>query len=495
MTVVKITIWKFILKLISLINDKTVMSKIVCTIGPSSNTLEIMKEMINSGMDLARLNLSHGTFNEHRKTIHTLLKLGGVSVLIDLPGPKIRIGELAERALLKRGDKVHFTTEEIIGNKEELPIVYKNLPREIQKGGSLYLKDGLIGIEIISIDEDLNGFYGRVLSEGEITSHQGLNLPGATLSIRSPTESDINGIKFGINEHVDWFALSFVRDRKDVEKARKVIEQAGGDQPIISKIEHRDAVDNIDEIIEASDGIMVARGDLGIEIPPWEVPTLQKSIISKCNSAGKPVIVATQMLDSMVSNPRPTRAEASDVANAILDGADAVMLSDETAVGRYPVEAVKVMNNICYEAEQNLPKFEIDLPEKNLPIPDLIGSLASRATDAIKPAAIIVITRSGFTARMTSKHRPKTRILAVTRTSKIRRRMRLYWGVEPFDVIRTIDKDKLLFRAISDSVKMGYLNKKDTVMIISGHLSTFEIQRVKDILSLNQIATRYKRVV
>ena len=471
------------------------MSKIVCTIGPSSNTPEIMKEMINSGMDLARLNLSHGTFNEHRKTINTLRKLGGVSVLIDLPGPKIRIGEVVEHIHLKMGDKIHFTIENIIGNKEELPIIYKNLPREIQKGGNLYLKDGLIGVEIISIDDDFNGFYGKVLSEGEITSHQGLNLPGAALSIRSPTESDIKGIKFGVNEHIDWFALSFIRDRRDVESALKVIEQAGGDQPIISKIEHRDAIDNIDEIIEASDGIMVARGDLGIEIPPWEVPTLQKNIISKCNSTGKPVIVATQMLDSMVSNPRPTRAEASDVANAILDGADAVMLSDETAVGRYPVEAVKVMNSICYEAEKHLPKFEIDLPEKDLPIPDLIGSLASRATDVIKPAAIIVITRSGFTARMTSKHRPKTLILAVTRTSKIRRRMRLYWGVEPLGVIRTRDRDKLLYRAISDGVKMGFLNKKDTVVIISGHLSTFEIQRVKDILSLDQITTRYKRVV
>jgi pyruvate kinase len=463
-------------------NNKYVMSKIVCTIGPSSNTPEIMKDMINSGMDLARLNLSHGTFNEHRKTINTLKKIGEASVLIDLPGPKIRIGEVAGRVFLKTGDKIHFTTKDITGNNEELPIIYKNLPREVQKGGNLYLKDGLIGVEIISIDDDFKGFYGKVLSEGEITSHQGLNLPGATLSLRSPTKSDIDGIKFGVNEHIDWFALSFIRDRRDVENARKVIEQAGGDQPIISKIEHRDAIDNIDEIIEASDGIMVARGDLGIEIPPWEVPTLQKSIILKCNSAGKPVIVATQMLDSMVSNPRPTRAEASDVANAILDGADAVMLSDETAVGRYPIEAVKVMNNICFEAEQNLPKFEIDLPERDLPIPDLIGSLASRATDVIKPAAIIVITRSGFTARMTSKHRPKTRILAVTRTSKIRRRMRLYWGVEPLDVIRTRDRDKILFRAISNSIDMGFLDRTDTVMIISGHLSTFEIKRVKDVL-------------
>ncbi len=479
----------------NLMNNKYVMSKIVCTIGPSSNTPEIMKEMINSGMDLARLNLSHGTFNEHRRKINTLRKLGGASVLIDLPGPKIRIGEVAGPVLLKIGDKIHFTTKDITGNKEELPIIYKKLPREVQKGGSLYLKDGLIGVEITSIDDDFKGFYGRVLSEGEISSHQGLNLPGAALSIRSPTESDIEGIKFGTKEHIDWFALSFIRDRRDIENARKAIEKAEGDQPIISKIEHRDAIDNIDEIIEASDGIMVARGDLGIEIPPWEVPALQKSIISKCNSAGKPVIVATQMLESMVSNPRPTRAEASDVANAIFDGADAVMLSDETAVGRYPIEAVKVMNSICYEAEQSLPKFEIGLPERDLPIPDLIGSLASRATEVIKPAAIIVITRSGFTARMTSKHRPKTRILAVTRTSKIRRRMRLYWGVEPLDVIRTRDRDKLLFRAISNSINMGFLARNDTVMIISGHLSTFEIQRVKDILSLHQITTRYKRVV
>ena len=471
------------MKLVSLLNNQFVKSKIMCTIGPSSNSPEQMKAMIDAGMDLARLNLSHGTFNEHRNIINTLRQLGGASILVDLPGPKIRLGEVDGRVLLRVGDKVHFITDDIIGNQEELPIAYENLPREVRKGGSLYLKDGLIGVEIISIDDDFKGFYGRVLSEGEITSHQGLNLPGAALSMRSPTGSDVNGIKFGVDEDIDWFAISFIRDKLDVDNTRKVVERAGGDQPLVSKIEHRDAIDNIDEIIEASDGIMVARGDLGIEIPPWEVPILQKSIISKCNSEGKPVIVATQMLDSMVSNPRPTRAEASDVANAILDGADAVMLSDETAVGRYPIETVKVMNNICHEAEQKLPQHELVLLEKDLPIPDLIGSLVSRATNVIKPAAIIVITRSGFTARMTSKHRPKTRILAITRTTKVRRLMRLYWGVEPLDVVWTNDRGELLYKAVTNSIEKDLINRNDTIMIISGHTSTLEIRRVKDILS------------
>jgi len=469
--------------------DQFVRSKIICTIGPSSSAPETLKAMIEAGMDVARINLSHGDYKTHRRIIKTLRSLGEVSVLIDLPGPKIRIGEVEGRVMLKDGDEVHFTTNPVVGGQGELPITYEELPREIRMGGRLFLGDGLIEVEIISIDEDLRGFRGRVISGGEVTSYQGVNVPGASLSVRPPTGRDLRGIEFGVEVGADWFAISFVRDRRDVEETRRAIARVGGDQPLISKIEHRDAIGNIDEIIDTSDGIMVARGDLGVEVPPWEVPLYQKMIIAKCNEAGKPVIVATQMLGSMVDNPRPTRAEASDVANAILDGADAVMLSEETAIGRYPVEAVRVMNRISLTVEQRAPYRGSMRLEEGVPIADVIGSLASRAAEAVEPAAIIVVTRSGFSARMVSKHRPRTGILAVAKSLKVRRRMHLYWGVEPLGVPWTDDRDELLLRAVSESLRRGLVGREDVVMIVSGstleepgRTSTLEILRIEDIL-------------
>ena len=470
-----------------------VRSKIICTIGPSSSSLETMRAMIEAGMDIARINLAHGEYGVHRRVIESLRNLGGVSILLDLPGPKIRIGEVDGSVTLKPNDEVHFTTRRVVGNRRELPITYGNLPREVHVGGSVFLKDGVIEVMVTTIDDDLQGFHGRIVSGGEVVSKSGVNAPGAALSIRPPTDVDLRGVEFGVEVDCDWFAMSFIRDQRDVESTRQAIERAGGEQPLISKIEHRDAIENIDEIIDASDGIMVARGDLGIEVPSWEVPIHQKRIISKCNEEGKPVIVATQMLESMMSNPRPTRAEASDVANAILDGADAVMLSEETAIGRYPIEAVRVMNRISLTAEQRAPRHEAEWLEEGIPIADVIGNLASLATETVKPAAIMVVTRSGFSARMISKHRPKTRILAVARSPKVSRRMRLYWGVEPLDVAWTYDRDELLIRAVSKSLEKGLVGREDVVVIVSGstleapgRTSTLEILRVEDILHHSQ---------
>ena len=466
-----------------------VWSKIICTMGPASQTPDALKAMIDAGMDVARINLSHGRYETHREVVEILRNLGGVSILIDFPGPKIRVGEIDGRIMLRPGEEVHFTTRLVVGDRRELPLTYGDLPREVHVGGSIFLNDGLIEVEVTSVDDDLQGFQGRVLSGGEVVSHKGVNAPRAALSMRPPTEKDLRGIEFGVEVGGDWFAMSFIRNRRDVENTRRAVERAGGDQPLISKIEHRDAIDNIDEIIDASDGVMVARGDLGIEVPSWEVPLLQKQIIAKCNEAGKPVIVATQMLESMVANPRPTRAEASDVANAILDGADAVMLSEETAVGLYPIEAVKVMNRISLTVEQQAPRHEAEQPGKGVPIPDVIGGLVSRATEAVRPSAIIVVTRSGFSARMVSKHRPKTRILAVAKSPKVSRRMHLYWGVEPLDVSWTDDRDELLIRAVERSLEEGFVGGKDVVMIVSGstleapgRTSTLEILRIRDIL-------------
>jgi pyruvate kinase len=465
-----------------------VRAKIVCTIGPASEQPEMLRAMADAGMDVARINLSHGDSETHRRIFEALNDVEGVSTLIDLPGPKIRIGTVDGSVVLSPGDEVHFTTQPMVENSGVLSISYRNLPREVKVGGSLYISDGLIEVKVTSIDDDLEGFRGRVVSGGEVVSHKGVNVPGADLSVSPPTEEDLRGIEFGV-EVCDWFAISFIRNRQDVEKTRQAIERAGGDQPIISKVEHRDAIENIDDIIDASDGVMVARGDLGIEVPPWEVPILQKRIITKCNQAGKPVIVATQMLESMLVNPRPTRAEASDVANAILDGADAVMLSEETAVGLFPIESVKVMNSISQTVEKKAPHVEDESTGVEGSIADVIGNLASRAAATVDPAAIIVVTRSGFSTRMVSKHRPRTRILAVARSPKVSRRTRLYWGVEPLDVIWTEDRDELLIRAVTRSLEKGFVGESDVVMIVSGssleapgRTSTLEILKVEDIL-------------
>lgn len=464
-----------------------VKAKIVCTIGPASMRPEALAAMTKAGMDVARLNLSHGDFEAHRRVAEDLRDIGGVAILVDLPGPKIRIGRVDGSVRLVPGGRVHFTTRDVLGNRDELSVSHPGLPLEVSVGGSIYINDGLIEIRVLSIDEKLEGFMGRVVSGGEVTSFKGVNAPGARLSMRPPTEADLEGIAFGV-EFCDWFAASFVRERGDIEGVKKAVEEAGGDQPVISKIEHREAVENIDEIVEASDGVMVARGDLGIEIPAWEVPLIQKRIIGRCNEAGKPVIVATQMLESMVVNPRPTRAEASDVANAILDGADAVMLSAETAMGLFPVEAVKVMNKITQTVEEKAPRLQ---PERMVEgsVPDVIGQLASLAAWAVKPAAIIVVTRSGFSARMVSKHRPRTPILSVARSPEVNRRARLYWGVEPLEVEWTENRDELLVRAVKGSVEAGYLARGDSVMIVSGSTleapggtSALEILSVEDIL-------------
>jgi len=464
-----------------------VKAKIVCTIGPASMRPEVLAAMTEAGMDVARLNLSHGDFEAHRKVAEAISDIRSVAILVDLPGPKIRIGRVEGSIRLVPGDRVHFTTQDVLGNSDELSVSHPELPLEVSVGGSIYINDGLIEMRVASIDEGLEGFTGQVVSGGEITSFKGVNAPGARLSMRPPTEGDLKGIGFGV-EFCDWFAASFVRERGDVEGVKKAIEEAGGDQPVISKIEHLEAVENIDEIVEASDGVMVARGDLGIEVPSWEVPLIQKRIIGRCNEAGKPVIVATQMLESMVVNPRPTRAEANDVANAILDGADAVMLSGETAVGLFPLEAVNVMNKITQTVEEKAPRVHADHPVEGS-VPDVIGQLASRAARAVRPAAIIVVTRSGFSARMVSKHRPRTPILSVARSPEVNRRARLYWGVEPLDVEWADDRDELLVRAVRRSVEAGYLARGDSVMIVSGstleapgRTSALEILSVEDIL-------------
>lgn len=481
-------IYSTILILISLAFPSFIRSKIVCTIGPASNTPETLDKMIDAGMDVARINMSHGSPEEHRPVIVHLRDVGNCGILVDLPGPKIRLGEVAEPIMVEDGQMLHFTTGNIVGGENELPIMYDRLPSEVHVGGHLFINDGIIDVEITGIDQDLRGFSAKVVSGGEISSRKGINAPGAKLTLAPLTEKDLVGISFGVEMECDWFAASFIKSRDDVELVRDAINENGGDQPIISKIEHGEAVYNIEEIIEASDGVMVARGDLGIEIPPWDVPLLQKKIIRACNLAGKPVIVATQMLESMIQNPRPTRAEASDVANALLDGADAVMLSGETAVGKYPVESVRAMNNIGWVVQEQISTRD-QSEMRGLPLSDIIGDLASRAVYAVEPAAIIVVTRSGFSALMVSKHRPKTSILSITKDIRVGRRMHMYWGVRPIDVKWTDDRDELIIRAVNRSLEQGYISRSDVIEVVSGSTliapgltTTLEILKVDDIL-------------
>jgi pyruvate kinase len=461
-------------------------SKIICTIGPSSSSPETLDKMIEAGMDVARINMSHGSTAEHRPVIEHIRETGECGVLVDLPGPKIRLGELPEPITVEEGQVLRFKTD--ASEKGALPVSYAKLPSEIHVGGHLFINDGIIDVEITEIDSDLKGFTANVVSGGEINSRKGINAPGARLSLKPPTDKDLLGIRFGVEIDCDWFAASFIRSKSDVEAVRSAIMEYGGDQPIISKIEHGEAINNISEIIESSDGIMVARGDLGVEIPPWDVPLLQKKIISACNLKGKPVIVATQMLESMIHTPRPTRAEASDVANALLDGADVVMLSGETAVGKYPVETVRAMNSIGWVVQEQITKHD-QTGLKGLPLTDVIGDLASRAVDAVEPSAILVVTRSGVSALMVSKHRPKTSILTVARDPRISRRMHMYWGVRPIDVPWTDDRDELIIRAVEKSLELRYISGNDVIEVVSGSTliapgltTTLEILRVDDIL-------------
>ncbi len=412
-------------------------TKIVCTIGPSSESLENTKKLIKAGMNVARLNFSHGDFEEHGNRIKNIrqanAELGtSVAVLLDTKGPEIRLGKLKEEPIeLNQGETITLTTEEILGDRNRVPITYNNLPNDVTVGSTILIDDGLIGLTV----EEVKGteIVCRIVNSGPIKSKKGVNVPGVKISLPGITEKDANDIVFGIEQGVDFIAASFVRKASDVLEIRELLERHNaGHIQIISKIENQEGVDNLDEILEVSDGLMVARGDLGVEIPAEEVPLVQKNMIKKGNRVGKPVITATQMLDSMQRNPRPTRAEASDVANAIFDGTDAIMLSGETAAGRYPTESVQTMARIAERAEAALEYREIFTKQANAQqtsVTEAISQAVANSALDLGAKAIITSTKSGFTARMVSKYKPKAPIIAVTTDEKVLRRLSLIWGV------------------------------------------------------------------
>ncbi len=453
-------------------------TKIVCTLGPASKSLGTISAMIRAGMNVARLNFSHGDHEQHKQTLHTLQRAARkwgepVTVMLDLQGPKIRIGELKRPVIeLRSGANVTITTREITGDEDTLSTTYKEFSKDVKKGDRVLLDDGKIELKVTSVRG--KNVELKVVIGGPLSPHKGINLPGVKVSAPSLTEKDKQDLQFAFEHDVDYVALSFVRRAHDIAALRDAIIESGprGRKiPIIAKIEKGEAIANIDAILKEADAVMVARGDLGVELHTEDVPLLQKMIVRKCNEAGKPVIIATQMLESMIESPTPTRAEASDVANAVLDGADAVMLSAETSVGKFPVQTIEVMERIIRKTEDQLlipRRFDPDaLPSTH--IYDPLSKSACVLAENLGATTIVALTHSGATAIQVAKFRPPGRIIAVTDREKIMRRLNLVWGVRGL-IVEDLKKDTdQTFRKIRKQLlDQGYVTTGETLVMLAG---------------------------
>jgi len=451
-------------------------TKILCTLGPSAQTADRIKNLMFAGMDGVRLNFSHGSYAFFEGVFDEIHKActdekTPLAILIDLQGPKIRIGELVKpEIVLLENDTIEITIEDIAGNEKIISTSYKSLPQDAELGDLILIDDGLLKLKVI--EKKTNSIICSIQTGGILKPKKGMNLPGMKLSTDSFTEKDRNDISFALKHRIDFIALSFVRSASDVVKLREWLKSENAVRPIIAKIEKKEAIENFDEILEVSDGIMIARGDLGVELPAQDVPVLQKEIIKKCNSAGKLVITATQMLESMIYNPIPTRAEASDVANAVWDGTDVVMLSGETSVGKYPVETVKMMNDIIRNAEEritNYHEYVFEIPKKiedNLF--DSVGRAIKNISDQIKAKAIVTFTIEGRTARNLSKFRPKAKIISFTNKFETMNNLCLYWGVTSV-FFEEIDKEHMAIEEAKKRIKdSGHLNTGDLVIFTAG---------------------------
>lgn len=447
-------------------------TKIIATIGPASRGREILSRLIHAGIDVARLNFSHGTHEQYLDDINAIRELADnagrhVAILADLQGPKIRLGDIqASGVLLHRGDKFILTTEEVLGTKERSHVNYPNLPRQVCAGTVIYLADGLIGLQVLDVDGE--EIICEVMQGGEISSHKGVNIPGMDINEPSLTVKDRIDLEFAISAGVDWIALSFVRSPEDIDDIKAMLSDTG--IPVMAKIEKREAVDSITEIIEKADGIMVARGDLGIEIPLEEVPIIQRKVVCMARRAGKPVVIATQMLESMTWQSRPTRAEAADVAHAIFDGADAVMLSNETAVGAFPVEAVETAEKIAIASEKE-PDFA-ELHEEDIPkdITHAISRGAYEVAGTVSAKVIITPTQSGKTPREVAKYRPKMPVIAVCPDKAVLRRLAPIWGVVPLSAPSSETVDGLLDNSVNAAKDAGIVRRGDIAVITGGVL-------------------------
>ena len=452
-------------------------TKIVCTIGPASESVDMLVNLINAGMNVCRLNFSHGDYEEHGariKNIREAVKITGkrVAILLDTKGPEIRTNDMENGAItMKIGDSVRISMTEVLGTNEKFSITYPELINDVNVGSHILLDDGLIDLEVTDIDSDANEIVTVVKNEGVLKNKKGVNVPGVSVNLPGITEKDANDIRFGIGQGIDFIAASFVRRASDVLEITKILEEENATHiQIIPKIENQEGIDNIDEILKVSDGLMVARGDMGVEIPTEDVPVVQKALIKKCNALGKPVITATQMLDSMQRNPRPTRAEANDVANAIYDGTDAVMLSGETAAGDYPLEAVQTMARIAVRTEETLvnqDSFALKLYSKT-DMTEAIGQSVGHTARNLGIQTIVAATESGHTARMISKYRPKAHIVAITFSEQKARSLSLSWGVYATVADKPSSTDEMFNLASKVSQEEGYASEGDLIIITAG---------------------------
>ena len=478
------------------------MTKIVATLGPASNKTEIIELLAKAGMNVVRINFSHGDYKTHGeiikavKTVREKLKIP-LPILLDTKGPEIRIGRFAldKKVYLAQGNKFTLTTNNIDGDEKHVSVTYKDLPKDLKKGGRVLIDDGLIELKVLDLTE--TDIICEVINSGFLGSCKGINIPDVYVNLPSLTEKDEKDILFGIENGIDFIAASFIRTAEDVVKIKEILKNNHGEYiKVIAKIECRDGVNNIDSILEVSDGIMVARGDLGVEIPPEEVPLVQKLLIKKANEKGKEVITATQMLESMVNNLRPTRAEANDVANSILDGSSAIMLSGETAQGKYPVESVKMMARIAYKTESSLDYHkELFSSYKNFRsnITNSISFATCTIARDLKVACIATVTNSGFTARMLSKFRPVCPILAITPNEHVWRQLSLTWGCLPILSDKININDGTFSIAVEKSMETGLAKSGDAIVIaagipvgVSGATNTLKVQIVGDVLAKGQ---------
>ena len=454
-------------------------AKIVCTIGPASNSEEMIRELMLAGMDVARLNFSHGEHREHAEVIQRLRKVAAelgrtICILQDLQGPKIRTGRLKDRVpvVLQTGKIITITSGDVLGTADQITTTYRELANDVKPGEHILLSDGRIELVVTKIVK--GNVVCRVLNGGLLGEHQGINLPGTNVSIPSLTEKDEADLAFGLKQQVDVIAISFVRTAEDVMRAKRAIAAHGREVPLIAKLEKPQAVQNLDAILAITDGVMVARGDLGVEVAPEKVPLIQKQIIRRALDFRRPVITATQMLESMIENPRPTRAEASDVANAVFDGTDAVMLSGETAVGKYPRATVEMMSRIVVEAEKDRAQRLVPHHQEGerLSIAETICEAMAHAARDLDVPAIAVFTNSGMTARMLSKYRPEPRIYAFTPHAEVCNRMNLLWGVTPMRCPTSLSVQHMGEFAESELRRLQVLRDGDVFGLIAGTSQT-----------------------
>ncbi|MGN1175955.1 MAG: pyruvate kinase [Roseburia sp.] len=451
-------------------------TKIICTMGPSTEKGDTLKQLVLAGMNVARMNFSHGDFEEHGGRLAKLKEIRKetgrpVAALLDTKGPEIRLGDFETGKIeLQKGQDFTLTARDIMGNQNEVSITYKQLPKDVKAGSSILLDDGLIGLEVKEVAGD--DIHCVVLNGGPVSNHKGVNVPGTDLTMEYLSEKDKADIIWGAQNDVDFIAASFVREAADVKAIRELLKANGGENiQIIAKIENEQGVRNVDEILEAADGVMVARGDMGVEIPCEEVPVIQKMIIKKANQAGKIVVTATQMLDSMIKNPRPTRAEATDVANAIYDGTVAIMLSGETAAGQYPVEALKTMVKIAERTEEDINyrrRFFETERKANPDVTDAICHATCTTALDLKAKAIVSVTKSGRSAKMVSRYKPGCDIIACSTDEKVCRQLNVVWGVKPILLEEQKETFDLFDSAVAAAAKEENLEKGDTVVLTSG---------------------------